>query len=90
MFAYISVNTPFGKGPLLTYLRWRVHEIKLQQVLDTQRLQQQYGIGQVCPLDLRYGVGKHFVSVGHLCIQAVAEAIKHCQKIILTDPLVVD
>lgn len=80
MFAYMFVNTTFGNESLLTYLRWRVHEIELQQVLDTQRLQQQYGICQVCPLDLRYGVGKHFVSVGHLCIQAVAEAMKGCQK----------
>ena len=51
----------------------RVHEVKEQQVLHAQRLEQQHHVGQVGPLDLRYGGGQHLVLIGTLRVQPVGQ-----------------
>ena len=48
-----------------------VHEVEVDQVVDTHRLQlQDYG-SQVCPLYLWNGCGQHLVPVGPLCVEPV-------------------
>ena len=52
-------------------LRWWVHEVELQQVLDAQRLEQQHDIGQVGSLDLRHCRRQEFVLVLTRRVQSV-------------------
>lgn len=52
-------------------LGWWIHEVKEEQILNTQRLQQQDYIGQVGPLDLWYGGSQHLVLIGALSVQPV-------------------
>lgn len=49
--------------------RGRVHEVEEQQILDTQRLEQQYHVGQIGPLDLWDGGHQHLIFIGTLGVQ---------------------
>ena len=53
---------------------WRIHEVELQQVLHAQRLEQQYDVGQVGPLDLGHVDLEHFLAKIPLRVQAKALA----------------
>ena len=55
-------------------LRWGIHKMKLEQVLDAQRFQQQDHIGQVGALDFRKGCDQHFVFVLTLRVETEALA----------------
>mmetsp|Transcript_33920 Transcript_33920/g.85062 ORF Transcript_33920/g.85062 Transcript_33920/m.85062 type:complete len:319 (+) Transcript_33920:351-1307(+) len=69
-----------GEDPELVHgvedvvLRGRVHEVKLQQVLHVEALQQQHDIAQVGALDLRHRRQQHLVAEGALREKAVAGA----------------
>lgn len=54
-------------------LRWWVHEVEQEQILDAQRLQQQDYVGQVGPLDLWYGGRQHLIFIGALSVQPETE-----------------
>ena len=54
-------------------LGWRVHEVKVQQVLHVQRLQQQDCVAQVGALNLRDSDFKHLVSEGCLSVKSPAQ-----------------
>lgn len=55
------------------YLRRRIHEVELQQILHPERLQQQDSIGQVGSLDLWNRTCEHVVSIRHLGVQPVTK-----------------
>ena len=50
----------------------RVHEVELQEVLDSEGLEQQHHVGEVGALDLRHRGDQHLVLVCRLCVQPVA------------------
>jgi hypothetical protein len=60
----------------VAYLWWGIHKVELQQVLDAQGLQQQDGIGEICPLDFRNIAREELIKICRLCEQAVAEPIE--------------
>ena len=41
-----------------TNLRWRIHEIEFEQVLDAERLEKEDGVGEISPLNLRNRIRK--------------------------------
>lgn len=49
--------------------RWRIHEMEEEQILNTQRLQEQDHVGQVGPLNLWYGGGQHLILKGTLSVE---------------------
>lgn len=51
-----------------------VHEVKLQQVLHPQGLEQQHHVGKVGPLDLGHGGGQELVLVSALCVESARES----------------
>ena len=70
----VSVSAGSKNWLLVTYLRWRrVHEIKLQQVLDLSNNMPVWVRFVHCIL--RYGVGEHFVLIGHPCVQVVVKTM---------------
>lgn len=54
-------------------LRGWVHEVELQQVLDSQGLEQQHHVGQVGPLDLGHRSGQELIFVGALRVESARE-----------------
>lgn len=59
-----------------SHLRRRIHEIKLEQVLHTQALEQENRVGQVGTLDFRDRALKELVPKGHLRVQSVTESLE--------------
>jgi hypothetical protein len=57
-------------------LRRRIHEVKLESILDAERLEKEYGIRQVGSLDLGDVVLEHLVDVSHLGKESIAESEK--------------
>jgi hypothetical protein len=57
------------------HLRRRIHEIELEGVLDSERLEEKDGVGEVRPLDLGDVVWEHLVDVGHLGEESIAEPV---------------
>jgi hypothetical protein len=68
-----SMNTALEDKNKRTYLRGRIHEVKLEQILDTQTLEQQDRVRQVGTLNLWNRAFKELVSVCHLSVQPVTE-----------------
>lgn len=44
-------------------MRWWIHEVKLQQILHSKRLEKKDNIGQVCPLNFWHRGHKQFIFV---------------------------
>lgn len=51
-------------------LRWWVHEVEEEQILNPQRLEQQDYIGEVSPLDFWDGGSQHFSFICTLSIES--------------------
>ena len=56
------------------YLWWGIHEVECEQVHHTQRLQQQYHVGQVGALDFWHRCGQQLVLVLTVGVQPVCLA----------------
>lgn len=54
--------------------RRRVHEIKVDNVVDAHRFEGQNHVAKICPLDFRDGGGKHLVFVRIFGVQTIAFA----------------
>ena len=72
MFSLVISRIPWLNGG--AYLRRWIHEIELEQILHSQRLEQQYCVCQVCSLNLRNVVREQLVQVGHFSIETIAES----------------
>ena len=55
-------------------LRWRVHEVELQQVFDIERLQKEDHDREISPLDFRDVVLKQLASIDGIGVESVANA----------------
>ena len=56
-------------GVQYVLLGGRVHEVKVQQVLHAEGLEEEHHVGQVGPLDLRHGRGQELVAILTLRVQ---------------------
>ena len=59
---------------ILGYLRWWIHKMKLQQILDSQWLEKENHIGQVCSLNFWHCGYQKLIFVGTLGKQTEALA----------------
>ena len=57
------------------YLWWRIHEVKLENIVDTERLEQQNHVGQIGALNFWHGGDQQFVFVLAVSVQAVRLAV---------------
>ena len=54
----------------------RVHEVKVQEVVHVQRLEQEHGVAQVGALDLRDGDLQHLVPEGLVRVQPPTHRVR--------------
>jgi hypothetical protein len=52
-------------------LRWRIHEVELEQILDAERLEKQNGVGEVGTLNLGDSVLEQLIAEGNLGEEAI-------------------
>jgi len=69
-----------GGEERVAHLRRRIHEVELERVLDSERLEEKNGVREVRSLNLGDVVGEHLVDVGHLGEEPVAESEREERK----------